>query len=147
MLLFSILLLDHPRLRSFSVASCCFESRWVHSVLVYFTLFYSASCRVDFNYAVLWYSLYLFSIFHVLNCPLYVLMSILSFRSPCSCFPFLLMDDPRLRSFSVASCCFESRWVHVFIPRRAVLVSTKLFDDILFICVPVFILSIVNLMC
>ena len=48
-----ILRLRHPRLRSFSIASRCFESRWVHSVLVCFTWFCSASCRVDFNYVVL----------------------------------------------------------------------------------------------
>ena len=47
-----ILRLRHPRLRSFSIASRRFESRWVHSVLVCFTLFRSASCRAYLKYVV-----------------------------------------------------------------------------------------------
>lgn len=46
---FSILRLSHPRLRSFSITSRRFESRWVHSVLACFKWFCSASCRVRFN--------------------------------------------------------------------------------------------------
>ena len=47
-----ILRLRHPRLRSFSIASRRFESRWVRSVLVCFTLLCSASCRAHFKYVV-----------------------------------------------------------------------------------------------
>ena len=129
---FSILRLSHPRLRSFSIASRCFESRWVRLVLACFTWFCSASCRVNFNYVVSPCSFYGYQIrkhncwvsnFKLLICnfqllcfryvvSFLVLSLIYCFQCTYSdlLFSVLRLSHPRLHSFSIASRRFESRW-------------------------------------